>query len=161
VVTGVREVRSYVARPAAIEAAIEKFYRKNPRAFVALLEQNSPVRELGFTASTPRGGPSAEIDDDFSDPFAVLMGPAPSVRRAPTPRPMPAPRAIAPPTAPLALDGTIPGDDLLLSSLDPRVELDAYLETLNVFVTLLERDRDELRGHSARVAQVSLRIAER
>ncbi|MGE5787280.1 MAG: DUF4388 domain-containing protein, partial [Myxococcales bacterium] len=41
------------------------------------------------------------------------------------------------------------------------VHIKSYLETLNVLVTLLENSRAELRGHSAQVARLMLKMAER
>lgn len=172
VVSGVREVRSLVARPAAIAAAIEKFYAGHARAFEELFAREMP--DFGFDA--PRvGGPSTPAQgeprvtssgaDDFADPFA-FMGPAidpPPVDAPPAPVRIaePAPRK-PPPPAPVPLEGTIPGDSPLSGSADePRVSLEDYRETLNVFVSLLDRERGELRGHSGQVARLCRMVAER
>ncbi|HBQ16208.1 MAG TPA: response regulator [Myxococcales bacterium] len=186
VVSGVREVRSLVARPAAIAAAIEKFYAGHARAFEELFAREMPdYGELDAFETTRVGGPSAPSqggqfgsvtasgsaqhgDADFADPFA-FMGPAidpppadapPTARVAPRePAPQVAP---APLPAPVPLEGTIPIDSPLSGTDEtPRVSLDDYLETLNVFVSLLDRDRGELRGHSGQVARLCRLVAER
>jgi response regulator RpfG family c-di-GMP phosphodiesterase len=166
VVSGVREVRSYVARPAAVAAAIAKFYRRDARAFADLARRQMPELD-GFDVfdATPLGGPSSPglepPGGDFADPFTSLVGPAPADEPAAPPiEPSPAARAPAagPAPMPIATPGTIPGD---LPSPEPRVALDAYHETLSVLVTLLERDRGELRGHSGQVARLCRRVAER
>ncbi|MFO0692347.1 MAG: DUF4388 domain-containing protein [Polyangiales bacterium] len=43
----------------------------------------------------------------------------------------------------------------------PQQGGEAYLETLNVLVALLEQGRDELRGHSSQVASLCRKVAER
>lgn len=153
VVSGLREARALVARPAAIRAAIEKFYRKNPRAFADLsARETPPPSQLDVYDPSP-------FDDGFEDPFTGLMsGPAASIEVVREPEP---PRAPAPPLAPPALAprGTIPAD--LPSTDAPHIDPEAYLETLNVFVSLLERERGELRGHSSQVARLSRLVAER
>lgn len=174
VVSGVREVRSYVARPAAIEAAIAKFYRDDPRAFADLAYRQMPsLDRLDVFDARPVGGPSAPTGaggGDFQDPFAQLMGAAPP--KAPTPAPWlrgGAPAPIEPPrgtvdtpesgSARMPLpEGTIPGD---LPDDGPRVDPETHLEAINVLVSLLERDRGDLRGHSGQVARLCRRLAER
>ena len=169
VVTGVREVKAYVARPAAIDAAIDKFYRNDSTRFAKLLRSlDGPEIDLFDTA--PRGGPSAAIarGAQDADPFNELMG---ETRRRQHNTPLSVPISQAPPPMPrarpappieLAPDGRIPGDFSFGESTPPgALDVDAYRETLNVFVALLERDRGELRGHSAQVCRICERVADR
>ncbi len=150
VVSGIREVRAYVARPAAIRAAIAKHYEHDSRAF-SLLAEREAYAPLDVYAPAPHTNEST-----FDDPFSGLMGPSTAevprsdvvradVLRAQAARPLPM--------------GTIPNDEPILES--GRIEPEAYLETLNVCVSLLEQDRGELRGHSSQVAHLCRRIAER
>lgn len=169
VVSGVREVRSYVARPAAVEAAIAKFYRRDGRAFTELVRREMP-RSSDWLDARPIAGPGRSGFDpltarDFVDPFAPLMGPVVSPPEAPANSTEPADRwmAAAPapvtPTSPLATPGIIAAEPPALAEVP--LELDAYHETLNVLVSLIEQDRGELRGHSAQVARLCRRVAER
>ncbi len=151
VMSGAREARALVARPAAIRAAIQKFYLKNPRAFADLAERETPApSQLDVFDPSPFG-------DGFEDPFTGLMsGPAPPIEVVREPE---APRAPPPSPPVLAPQAVIPAD---LPAADPlRVDHEAYLETLNVFVSLLERERGELRGHSSQVARLCRLVAER
>lgn len=174
VVSGVREVRSYVARPRAIEAAIAKHYQSDHMAFSRLTSREEvPKFELDPFAADTSTQKRPEARDDFADPFASIMGgvdggtpafgvtapppptpdmvpPARPVRRRPTP---PKPDAL-----PIEIDGTIPEQ---LESAPSGVSREDYLETLNVFVSLLEQDRGQLRGHSGTVARLCRMIADR
>lgn len=137
VVTSVREVKSFVARPAAIRAAIDKHYGGNGRAFAELLAREAPeITPLDLYEPSPWGSERTEPEP---------------------PAPEPPPPATAP--API-LDGTIPLDLATLSG-PPGVDAEAYLETLNVLVSLLDQERGELRGHSSQVARVCRMVAER
>ncbi|HEY8429691.1 MAG TPA: DUF4388 domain-containing protein [Sandaracinaceae bacterium] len=147
VVSGVREVRALVARPAAIRAAIEKFYRRSPRAFAELTARVSRApAPLDVYDPSPFGA----ADPGFEDPFTGLMGPPTPIEIVREPEP---PRPVAPPAM-------IPADPGLLDPA-PRIDAADYLETLNVFVSLLEQDRGELRGHSSQVARVCRLVADR
>ncbi|MFK7985661.1 MAG: HD domain-containing phosphohydrolase [Sandaracinaceae bacterium] len=156
VLSRVREVRSYVALPGAIDAAIRKHYEGDPRGF-AQIKKRYEVDQL----DAPSSGPAED-----ENPFNGLMTGAPVRRPA---RPTPPPRPPSPPVPPprpeprgtKPLDGTIPAQFAISAIPDAPISREAYVETLGVFVTLLERDRDELRGHSVRVAQTCRRVAER
>ena len=182
VVAGVRSVKPYVARPAAIAAAIDKFYRGNSRAFDELLKKEIEIPEYGSglggdvfgdVAPAPkakRASPGAETDDDFSDPFAALMGPpelgdalgAKAPRRRDTAHPG---TLKAAKRKPIPSDGMIPNDGVIphSSSLgDGRsIPFEDHLEALNVFVSLLEQSRGQLRGHTAQVARLCRLVADR
>lgn len=186
VVSGVRNVKCYVARPAAIAAAIERFYGGNPKAFDALLNQNIEVPDYNAidfagevlgpaTAPAKNKRAPAEAPADFADPFNAIMGPAdePARPRSQPPAPAP-PKAPPPPKSAILTDGIIPADDLDLSSAPSSpatkthkkrehgaIRAEDYLETLNVFVSLLEQDRGQLRGHSGQVARLCRLVADR
>ena len=170
VVTGVRDVRAYVARPAAIRALILKHYDGNARAFEALAQRADPgLGAFEVFETAPIGGPSTPGGDtDFDDPFS-FMGSVDAPPPTPARAPAPAPAAHAPAPSPagrapmLALDGTIPIEFSASEgeAREPVISLDDLLETLNVFVSLLERERGELRGHSGQVARLCRAVAER
>ncbi|MCC6876681.1 MAG: DUF4388 domain-containing protein [Sandaracinaceae bacterium] len=143
IATGLREVKCYVARPSAIRAAIAKFYNGDDHAFSELVQPEGPDFGMLDVVAPQTGGAQASDADMLS--------------QAPPPPPKPSPVRVAP-AAPLP---AILPFDVPLATSAPRIETEAYLETLNVFVALLERERGELRGHSAQVAQLCKRIAER
>jgi response regulator RpfG family c-di-GMP phosphodiesterase len=176
VVTGVREVRAYVARPAAIRALILKHYDGNQRAFEAIAQRaDAGIDAFEVFETAPIGGPSTPgPDSGFDDPFSFMGSPDAPAAHAPAHTParaaVPAPSPTAPAASPgaraptLALDGTIPIEFSASEGekkSEPGISLDDLLETLNVFVSLLERERGELRGHSGQVARLCRSVAER
>ncbi|MFW6052231.1 MAG: DUF4388 domain-containing protein [Myxococcota bacterium] len=124
-VSRAREVRVFVAMPAAVHAAIHKHYHGDATAFAAL--------EL------PAGGVDTEWRAPVAGPGAVAVDPA----SAPPPAPDALPTLEDPPPAAAEPVPAPPSS----------VGWDAYLESLNVLVTLLEQGRGDLRGHSALVAR--------
>lgn len=158
VVSGVREVRAYLARPSAIRAAIDKFYNGNGRAFAELSQRAMPaVSALDVFDGMPLGG--AADASAFSDPFAGLMG---SAMSAPSPSAaLPSAPLPSDPEPPRLLPGAVIPLEAPLAFEAVRVDPEGYLETLNVFVALLEQGREELRGHSSQVARTCRRLAER
>jgi response regulator RpfG family c-di-GMP phosphodiesterase len=173
--SGAREVKALVARPAAIEAAVNKLYHGEPFAFAAL--EKGGDRGGGFELSTMimPGAPSAGYATDsgpdlFSGPaLGAPPTPAPPDAARPSSKvpvlvldapslPAPAPPRHAPAEVPTSHPSPGPGarseDDRWASS-------DACIETLNVLVTLLENSRPDLRGHSAQVARFTRKLAER
>lgn len=171
-VTNVREVRAYVARPAAITASIRKYYGGDPLAFAKLLPEDGGL--------LPREAvpPSGSLDLDFEAGSGARPR-APRARaKASVPRGsgreldltgLDAPRsriAPVPPKAP-ALDlgrfdarggGAI---DDKLGTFEAAPDYASYLETVKVLVSLLDQARGELRGHSAHVASLAGKLAER
>jgi response regulator RpfG family c-di-GMP phosphodiesterase len=168
VVTTVREVKAYIARPAAIVAAIKKYYGGDPMAFSGLIAESRsglppPMDE--------RGRPDTmELAGGFGEPgFA-----APPARPAARPRPAPprpisalppasAIRAAARTRAPSVVDmGRFePPSVGSLGSFEAAPDYATYLETVKVLVTLVDQSRGELRGHSAHVASVCAKILQR
>jgi response regulator RpfG family c-di-GMP phosphodiesterase len=141
--SNVREVRVYVARPAAVRAAIAKYYggdihafslidRQNLEQFQSMLnvyERNLISEESLSTAITSR----ERRQERVVSAREIERG----AERAGTPRPAAAGQG---------------GSGLAW---------DDYVETLTVLVSLLENNRGELRGHSALVARLIRKIAER
>ncbi len=157
VAAGVREVRAYVARPAAIVAAIRKHYGGEARAF----ERLAAERGGSLSIQDEPSGPTFELGGGF-EPKAVAR----PVARAPRPNPRGGASA-----GPLARAG-----GLVLGRFDARggsvedetaptsrTEKDTsrYIEMVKILVSLLEQGRAELRGHSAHVASIATKIAER
>ncbi len=178
VVTGVRSVKAYVARPAAIAAAIDRFYGGNGKAFDELMKQEIEIPgfdAMGFPLESPRAARDArsherqdasDFADPFADPFAGLMGPATDEPNVSAPAAPAAPRPITrrpPPPQPMApLNGLIPLDGFGEEQASPAAPPgEDFLETLNVLVSLLERDREQLRGHSGKVARLCRLVADR
>jgi len=183
-VASVRSVKVYVARPAAIEAAIRKHYYRDARAFAQLLRakmsEPPPVgTDLGGGSF---GGVASDIAvggfDGGFDPFSGL---APSTsskpkKAEPPPPPdfvisapelaeelkAPASSNLTSPSSPPPATGTHsfrPPSTPPVVAQGPTAE--EYLETLHVMVALLEQSRDELRSHSAQVARLAKKMCDR
>ncbi len=163
--TNVRDVKVYVARPAAIRALIAKHYGGDPLAFAMLdnsqavayqkmfasYDQNVLTDELFALAGPPSQARSPVADKDLEKlATRVSRGTQPgTARRSSTPPPpAPGPTLSAIPLGP----SNAPED---------KVSPDDYLRTVSVLVSLLEAARPELKGHSAIVAGLCGRICER
>ncbi|MCC6216025.1 MAG: DUF4388 domain-containing protein [Polyangiaceae bacterium] len=132
---GAREVRAFVGRPRAVKAAIAKAYNGDIHAFAAL---------------------DRSAHEQFTSMLDVYE------------RNLVSEETMA--TA-LATEGA--GRERVLSASDidrgarpttaagKGISGDAYLETLNVMVSLLESSRADLRGHSAHVARLVRKFCER
>ncbi|AKT37409.1 HD domain-containing phosphohydrolase [Chondromyces crocatus] len=186
---GVRDVRAIVARPAAVRAAISYHYRGDATAFNALLrpvhnyedffykEPRDPFErtQTGVTTSfqiqqAPPAVTSVPLPAPAPTPPAV---PSVAVTQTPPQRPPTVPpRVLAPPTplppAPTtAQNVTATGPALAPAPVPapepppPPTTTHEYLETLNVLVTLLENNRQDLRGHSSTVARLARKLCER
>ncbi|HEY3595189.1 MAG TPA: HD domain-containing phosphohydrolase, partial [Polyangiaceae bacterium] len=149
--SGAREVRALLARPAAVQAAVAKFYRGDSNAFFALENRRRRDSAIDFSSSTM--SLSLETED----------GPAPP------------PRERAKPSAhPFSLGGA-PERKLGIAEADTRPmpvlpalsmpetwpSSEDAMEVMNVLITLLENSRNELRGHSVHVARLIRKLAER
>ncbi len=135
VASGVKEVRAFVGRPRGIKAAIGKAYLGDIHAFAAL-DRDAHAQFTTMLDVFERNLVSEE---------SLTMSLA---REATTG------------------ERVLTGNDLETAGkagqARGRGPLDeAYLETLNVLVSLLENSRAELRGHSAQVARLMRRISER
>lgn len=178
-VAGVREVKSYVARPASIRAAIRKYYGGDASAFAKLLPREAPP----VTGIDPGFGMASS---QSSGPGLVLGPPARPAGGPPAPAPPPMDLGglggldleldrggAPPPSVPLVAarkppaQGVIPATDLPgldesgMGSFEAAPDFQSYLETVGVFVSLLEQGKSELRGHSAMVARIARKMTER
>jgi len=135
-VSGAKEVRAFVARPAAVRAAIAKAYggdihafdvldRAAQQQFQAMLDvyERNLVSDVSMATTLAREGARRERVVDERD-----------LVRAGTQAPA-APR-------------------------DPA-GAESMLEVMNVMISLLENSRQELRGHSSLVARLTRRLVER
>lgn len=134
VAAGVREVRAFVARPAAIKAAIAKAYHGDIHAF-AILDRAAHQQFQTMLNVYERNLVSDET-------LAVALADGRSRER------------------------TISAQTLERSkspdrSVGSTIGSEAYIETLNVLVSLIENTRPDLRGHSSHVARLTRKIAER
>ncbi len=137
-ISSLREVRAFVARPYAVKAAIAKSYGGDIHAFAQLDRQahqqfssmlNVYERNLISDEEMARSLADANVRERNLDEGAL-----------------------AKPTG---------GKGAVLAAGGPTTTSDAYLETLNVLVSLLENGRAELRGHSGHVARITKRLCER
>jgi len=153
----VASVKPYIARPAAIRAAIQKHYSGDIHAFgkvdqasynqfkqmMDTYERNVFTEEsLTGQVDLPRATVAIEAPPAFERQFREEDFNAPPPPRA-MPKPPP-PRAAKPPV-PVAPEG---------ASYVSSVEL------VNVLVSLLENQRQELRGHSAQVSRLMHKVGE-
>ncbi len=130
----VKTVRALVARPHAIRAAINKFYGGDIYAF-AQLDRNAHEQFSNMLNVFERNLVSEE------SMTAALVRETPGERTL-SEREL----ATGGATRSLFRDG---------------FASDAYLETLNVLVSLLENNRADLRGHSSQTARLMKKVGER
>ncbi len=189
VAAGAKNVKLLVARPAAIEAAIRKHYDGDGRAFVPLLGERAvrKKKKSGVAAYDTGAFPAVDsgaipIDgfdsmdgfDDFgfagvAPPKAATPRAAPAVKPPPgppPPQPDASPLVISAPdiVAGLAASSSSSSESQPASSAPPEAlasERAAYLDMLHVMVTLLERDRGELKDHSLEVARLTRDLCDR
>jgi response regulator RpfG family c-di-GMP phosphodiesterase len=169
IATSMRDVRVFVARPAAVRAALRRFYGGDLHAFGALL------------AAAPQAAPNLEVFGSApTDTYERVGGGDPYARRAertdtidldlvgvPTGQNSlfddrtPVQHVPALPTRPAA--SPLPPLDLKLDmpTFEAAPDYESFLETVNVLVTLLDATRDELRGHASLVARLTKQVAER
>ncbi len=162
--TGARDVNIYVAREAAIRAAIAKHYDQDNRPFEMLLSGASSRQVRSSCDSDPvpgwgqvfeerdgrlvrrRRAQSIEMEQPANDQQPDL--------ESEEPPPQTHSRITAGRTLIEQLSAPSQRGDL---AVDPEV----YLETLSVLVTLIEQLNQERGGHSMRVARVCQQIGER
>lgn len=137
VASNAREVRMFVARPAAVKAAIMKFYGGDIHAF-SHIDRQQIEQYRGMLNVFERNLVSEEA---LASTFAIRER---KQERVVTQNDMDrsAQRAAAP-------------------SVSGGISLEDYGETLTVLLSLLENNRGELRGHSSLVSRLSKKIAER
>ncbi|MGC4070436.1 MAG: DUF4388 domain-containing protein [Polyangiaceae bacterium] len=135
-VTKVRAVVTFVGRPRAVRAAIARAYGGDIHAFAAL----DRTAHEQFTTMLNVFERNLVSEETMADSLAResvvkerVLSSADLEKR--------------------------PGDRQFLAA--HGVQMNGYLETVNVLVTLLENTRAELRGHSATVGRLMRRLVER
>ncbi len=162
--TGARGVHVYVAREAAIRAAIAKHYDQDNRPFEILLSgaSSAEVCSSRDSDSVPGWGQvfedkdgllvrrrrkqSLETEQPANDQLIDIEIEEPLLQTQP--------RISAGHTLIEQLSAPEQGGDL-------AVEPEVYLETLSVLVTLMEQLNPDRRGHSMRVARICQQLGER
>jgi response regulator RpfG family c-di-GMP phosphodiesterase len=130
----VKEVKAFVARPAAVKAAIAKSYGGDIHAF-ALLDKNAHAQFQSMLNVYERN----LISDES---MATSLAGTRERERTLTQREMESSTGVA-------------------VSAGSGSHGESYLETLNVLVTLIENNRPDLRGHSGHVARLTKKMCER
>lgn len=131
-VSGVREVRAFVARPRAVKAAVAKAYSGDIHAFANL----DKAAHAQFTSMLDVYERNLVSDESMTESLAREERPRERV---------------------ISEDDLKSGGVKGRVGLNDR----GYVETLNVLVSLLENSRQDLRGHSAQVSRLIKKIAER
>lgn len=131
-VSGVREVRAFVARPRAVKAAVAKAYSGDIHAFATL------DRDAHQQFTTMLDVYERNLVSDESMAVALAREDRPRERV-------------------LSGEELESGTGAAGRGLHDK----GYLETLNVLVSLLESSRQDLSGHSAQVARLIRQIGER
>ncbi len=136
-VASVRHIKTFVGRPRAVKAAISKAYQGDIHAF-------------------------ATLDRSAQDQFASMMNvfernlvSEESMVQSLANESVGKERVLSTQD----LDGQRRGETAFSST--KGISHESYVETLNVLVTLLENTRPDLRGHSAHVARLCRKLAER
>jgi len=172
IVGQVRKVRILAARPAAIEAGIAKHYLGRAGAFAPLLrDSKSEPPQFGAGGLSRLGGnPKVTGYDPLSGGLDDEGPVAPSPPRRASKTEPPASFTISAPElaaglaafeAPPVPAPSPPSAPPVPAAPELHVRADDFLETTQVLVALLERDRGELRGHSARVARLCRKVGHR
>lgn len=134
--SGLRDLRAFVARPAAVKAALAKAYGGDIHAF-AVLDRSAHEQFKSMLNVYERNLIS---DEEMARSLADANTRERSLSA----------ESLAKPA------GSSKG-----AAASPSTTADAYLETLNVLVSLLENGRAELRGHSGHVGRITRKMCER
>ncbi len=155
--TGARDVKIYVAREAAIRAAIAKHYDQDNRPFELLLSGASSRQVRTSRESDPVPGWGGQLFEE-KDGLLVHREPAKQVAMEPANDREPDPAGAEPP---VDAEARITGSATMIEALsaaaqdgDLKVDPQVYLETLSVLVTLIEQLNGDRRGHATRVARL-------
>ncbi len=141
ITTGARDLKAFLARPAAIKAVIAKAYAGDIHAF-ALLDRQAHAQFHQMMETYDRN----VISDESIAQSLVTESTTKTRERVLSERDLV--QAAKPKTGQVTTTaGSVSGE--------------AVQEILNVLVSLLENGRQELRGHSAQVARLVKRAAER
>ena len=162
--TGARDVKVYVAREAAIRAAIAKHYDQDNRAFEMLLSGASSRQVRTSRESDPVPGYGQVFEE--KDGLLIQHARAQSIEME-EPANDQSPRAESEEPPPQTQSKVTAGQTLVeqlsapAQSDDLAVDPEVYLETLSVLVTLIEQLNQDRGGHSMRVARICQQIGER
>jgi response regulator RpfG family c-di-GMP phosphodiesterase len=180
IATGQKNLKAYVARPAAVRAAIDKWYKGQIQSFAMIAPDTFTQIQGVDLAERPRAqppraravaaAPNAPSPEYFVTPLPVR--PPTPVRRAELPEPREPEPSTPPPPPSSPAPASSPAVGAITAELDaiappPRApgvvdrRLTDLTELLNVLVALGETSRDEFRGHSASVARFSRMLVER
>jgi response regulator RpfG family c-di-GMP phosphodiesterase len=140
VTSGAKSLVAFLARPAAIKAVIGKVYAGDIHAF-ALLDRQAHAQFQQMLETYDR-----KVITEESIAQSMVESPTRTRERVISERE-------------IVDAGTKPNGPAIVSGAGASAE--ALHEVLSVFVSLLENGRQELRGHSAQVARLSKRVAER
>jgi response regulator RpfG family c-di-GMP phosphodiesterase len=136
--TAAREVQTYLARPAAVRAAIERWYGGDENAFLKLDRQDTQaiqqMMDVYGTFLDEDDVAAPETGDDAGRP--VTGGDVPAEDEAPAAQDEP------------------PASEQHFSAAD-------VLGTLHIMMGLMENDRGDLRGHSVQVSRSIKQVVER
>jgi len=150
--SGAREVKAILARPAAVKAFLTKVYAGDARGF-AILDRQASVQLHSMYA---RGNLALDEGSAVSSGARV---------RTPSQAPPVAEKAPhrASPSAAEVPRGSTPKLSVTASPApaDRGVSEASFVELLHVLVSVIETSRVDLRGHSAQVARLARRMAEK
>ncbi len=157
--TGARDVKVYVAREGAIRGLIAKHYDNDNRPFELLLSGVNSREVDGERESDPPPGWGHEFEENDGQLVRRRRAQSLEMEQAANDQTGGADQGGSSGEAKAStlverLSAPSQGDDL---DVDPA----AYLETLNVLVTLIEQLQQDRGGHSMRVARVCEQVGER
>ncbi len=138
--TSARDVNVIIAMPRAVHAAIRQHYRGKTGEMARLVKQANHKASVTPPAFGPAMHKPSKLEIAAPDLAASLagLGAGTVAKKAQARRASVLPRSSIPPA------GTVPQDQ--------------HLETVSVFSSLLDQQRDGLRGHSAGVARLASQV---
>ena len=162
--TGARDVKVYVAREAAIRAAIAKHYDQDSRPFEMLLSGASSRQVRTSRESDPVPGWGQVFEE--KDGLLIRRARAQSIEmEQPANDQSPEPESEEPPPQ---TQSSVTAGQTLIEQLsapaqvdDLTVDPEVYLETLSVLITLIEQLNQDRGGHSMRVVRICQKVGER
>lgn len=140
ITSGARELKAFLARPAAIKAVISKVYAGDIHAF-AVLDRKAHQQ---FHEMLDVYGKQMLSEESMAQ--ALAEPPTKTRERVLSEK---------------DLTDSAKHTPSMMAPTQGNVSADIVHEMLNVFVSLIENGRQELRGHSAAVARLVRRVAER
>jgi response regulator RpfG family c-di-GMP phosphodiesterase len=162
-VSGAREIKTLLARPAGVKAFVAKTYLADTLGF-AVLERQAQISLNAVAVSGFESGRATYGDGGGSPPAPAPRETSRARRDAATARePSVAPPPVRPaPPAPKAPPPPAAVAAPVQTSSDRKVSDASFVELLHVLVSLLEgAQRSDLRGHSGEVARLMRRMAEK